>query len=140
MVVLAGCENFARGPLSVRRSGEHLQIAVCDNDVVTKVTGTYRDPSDGTTYTSFVNAIGSVEVRSGDVWVSSKQLAGFRTALSLDPGMGPGRQVDIVVSTNPPENGFEGAFTFGPKGLSSTKWLHPDGSETKSPCPSSSND
>jgi RHS repeat-associated protein len=133
-LALAGCENFARGPLAVKRSGSHLLIAICTSVEATSVFGEYRQPATSSKYTSFLDGKGRLNLQRGQTISTNLPLAGFKMRSEDDPEMGPGVEMDINVGTSPASDGVSGGFTFGTKGLTSSKWLHPDGSETVSSC------
>jgi hypothetical protein len=135
LVTLTACENFAQGPISVKRSGQHLQIALCDGVNVTGVVGEYRDPGGGTAYSTFLDVAGGGQVPSGAIWSTNSKWSGFTIKRSVDPKMGAGVQMDVLVHTSPQSDNVWGGFTFGSNGLSSSKWLHPDGTESTLPCP-----
>lgn len=131
---LSSCENLAQGPMSVRRDGSHMQIAVCTDITVVKVLGDFSNTRLGTEDKYFLNGSGVSALKAGDVVVTTDDWPGLRMSKNIDPDLSEGGSLLVYLQPVRAGDGFSGSFEFGPGGLSSKTWQHPDGAKTSKPC------
>jgi hypothetical protein len=133
-VALAGCENFGQGPISVKRDGEHLQIAVCTAVQVSGVYAEFDEPSAHRKDVAFLDGAGKAMTHKGQIFSTGATWTGLNLKSNEDPAMSAGSVLDIVLSTKPKDAGLAGTFNLGSAGLSSTRWTHPDGRTSTTAC------
>ena len=133
-ISLAGCENFSQGPIAVRRDGSHLLIAVCADITAVRVYADFDDPKSGIKSMTFMEGVGSERFAVGDVVSTGHRWVSMPMSTLRDPSMRAGDSLEIVLTTQPQQDGVAGAFNFVGHGLSDKSWQHPDGTTTAAPC------
>jgi hypothetical protein len=133
-LALAGCENFGNGPISIQRSGSHVVFAVCAEIDVISVSGEYSSTPQSKDFVTFIDEQGDSPLAFQATWNTGDGVPNLKPKVLMDPPVKPNTSIDVVLNASNPKDGFDGVFTVPPKGLSSTKWLHPDGTQTTAPC------
>ncbi len=133
-VALAGCENFGTDLMSIQRSGTHVVFAVCREIDVVSVYGDYSSTPQSKDFVTFIVEKGDSPLQSGATWNTGDGVPSLDRKVLKDPPVKGNTGIDVVLNASNSKDGFESVFTVPSTGLSSTKWLHPDGTQTNAPC------
>jgi hypothetical protein len=132
--LLTSCDgNLATGPISIKRSGSEMLIAVCQGVDIRSVSGEFQNANRGVSNRTFLDLSGSARAGKGTIFSTGRDWADLTVKTLRTPDMSNG--ASMIITINPPDpHGFSGAFTLGAGGLSSSEWMRPDGTLSKSAC------
>ena len=131
---LGACENLSQGPISVKRSGSHMLIAVCSAVHVVAVRATSDKTSTHGDSFAFLRGKGSHFFQEGEIVSTGMPWVSLPMSIQRDPNMLGGHSAHIILSAQNADDGLSAAFDFSDSGLSTSKWQHTDGSLTDAPC------
>jgi len=136
-LALSGCEgSFAQGPISLRQSESGLEIGICADIEVERVSALQRPAVLFRTWTEFWTAEGLLTVTKGDTIAVDVPLVGMATTSGASPELKPGDEVEVIFYGTRPD-GIKNAsavLVIPEDGLSETTWLQSDGRETEGVC------
>lgn len=137
LLTLTGCEGaFFQGPISLRQSATGLEIGVCADIEVERISASYRPLVLFRTWTEFWSAEGLVTVRDGATIAVNDPLVGMATTVGGSPDLNPGDEVDVVLYGIRPDGmrNVSAVLVIPQDGLSETTWLQSDGRVTQGVC------
>ena len=127
---LSGCDNnFSNGPISIIRDGSEIKIAACIDLTYDRITADQRNYAEQRPWSVLWEEERSGSLASGDTITSNA------ADPSIESGGNPqfSRGDDILIIFYGSDD-VVAQFSIGPSGLSESRWLHPDGTETDQPC------
>jgi hypothetical protein len=132
---LSACDNnLARGPLALKRDGSHLLIAVCTDIRPVTIYGDFKNESQGRGLKEYLDGKGTIDFHRGDVVSTAEDWPGMAFSVRRDPDMTAGASISVSFTPVDRMGQFTATFGVHDRTLSSTRWLHPDGTTTKAPC------
>jgi len=136
VLALTACDrNMSQGPLSLKREGEDLVVAVCEDVEAKSVLVETWASGNGTPTSTVLDASGEATLLSGSAFSTRASVAGLVVVDQNAPAMNPGDNFAVqILSTKAGARDINATFTVGDDGLSEDLWLHPDGRETVDAC------
>ena len=137
IIVLCGCENPRVGPLAIQVQESDLVVTVCAPISATRLWFEEKGSDWGGDWRTFWKEDVRLALDAGDQIstnpaVTSLAEGGDRST----PQLSPGNRIDIEVKgATGKASQLAAQFTIPESGLSSSSWLHPDGSMTAEACP-----
>jgi hypothetical protein len=134
VLLVSGCEDFALGPMAIKRDGASLLVAVCVDVDLVGVYAEEQNNSEGIRSAKFFEASGSARVTAGTIFSSDAPWSGLTSTVQSAPDLRAGSDILYQLDTPTATAESQAHFLIGSGGLSSSEWLHPDGSTTTQPC------
>ena len=133
---LSACDqNMSQGPVALKRTGEELVVAVCEDIGAKSVLIETWAGGNGTPTATVLDAAGAITFQTGSVFSTRASLEGLTVIDRNPPAMDPRDNFAVqILSTSSSADDINATFTVGENGLSESLWLHPDGRETAEPC------
>jgi hypothetical protein len=136
---LSGCfESPAVGPAAIQRDGDSLKIVACAAIDADLVFVEERNLAANRPWTTVWRFEAMLPLSSGDMISTDPSVtAGCPGEVRKVPRLAAGDQVSVLLANNlaePPQS-ISAVFQLGEDGLSESRWLHPDGTSTITPCP-----
>ena len=135
---LAACDsvNNFQGPVSIKRDGGDLLVAVCTDVVITDLLVDERNVQENLQWRTFWRASGRAAISEGQVLSTAGTIPEMEATILNSPRLQPGDGIGILLRSDDPEGqqNVSGSFQIGEEGLSQTQWQHPDGNLKNEPC------
>lgn len=127
--------SFATGPATIRRSGHSIEVSICTELTTSGLFVDVRPNGLWSKWVTVLEASGNATVAKGDQFDVRDRAFGLAIDSSAEFDVDNLRDVQLgILAENSSLSQLDASFTVPADGLSSTKWLHTDGTTSVLPC------